>query len=133
MDEYNCNPYAFTNFCVKKNHSILLCGINNFIINNCSPLTNMYWDHFQETPPMSSYLVAFFVGDFYAIKTPTVGVYTHKSYIGQTVYIANKAAKLLEAMENFTGVDYMMPKIDLLAVPDFSIGAMENWGLNTYR
>lgn len=95
--------------------------------------TDMYWDHFQETPPISPYLVAFFVGEFYAMKTRTIGIYTHKRYVGQAAYMANKAPLLLEAMENFTGVDYDLPKLDLLAIPDFSAGAMENWGLNTYR
>lgn len=82
---------------------------------------------------MSTYLVAFFVGEFYAIKTRYVGVYTHKDYVSQAEYIASKAPKLLEAMENYTGIEYMIPKLDLLAIPDFMAGAMENWGLNTYR
>jgi len=93
----------------------------------------MVWDHFQETPPISTYLVAFFVGDFYAMKTRNVAIYTHASYIGQAEYMANKSSYLLEAMEEYTGVDYLLPKLDLLAVPDFAAGAMENWGLNTYR
>lgn len=95
--------------------------------------TKMYWDHFQQTPPISTYLVAFFVGEFYALKSHNIGVYTHRDYVNQTAYIAEESPKLLEAMENFTGVDYMMPKLDLLAIPDFAAGAMENWGLNTYR
>uniref|UniRef100_A0A2H8TGD8 Aminopeptidase N n=1 Tax=Melanaphis sacchari TaxID=742174 RepID=A0A2H8TGD8_9HEMI len=95
--------------------------------------TNMYWDHYTETPPISTYLVAFFVGEFYAMKTRNIGVYTHKRYVKQAEYIAEKSPKLLEAMENFTGVDYTLPKLDLLAIPDFAAGAMENWGLNTYR
>lgn len=82
---------------------------------------------------MSTYLVAFFVGDFYVMKTRNVGVYTHESYINQAQYITSKSLRLIEAMENFTGVEYMLPKLDMLAIPDFSAGAMENWGLNTYR
>lgn len=93
----------------------------------------MYWDHFQETPPISTYLIAFFVGEFYAMTTRTIRVYTHESFISQAKYVADESPKLLEAMENFTGVYYTLPKLDLLAIPDFSAGAMENWGLNTYR
>jgi len=93
----------------------------------------MYWDHYMETPPISTYLVAFFVGEFYAMKTRNIGIYTHRRYVKQAEYIADKSPKLLEAMEKFTGVDYTLPKLDLLAIPDFAAGAMENWGLNTYR
>lgn len=93
----------------------------------------MYWDYFEETPPISTYLVAFFVGEFYAIKTRNIGIYTPKNYVNQANYIANESPNLLEAMKNFIGIDYSLPKLDLLAIPDFSAGAMENWGLNTYR
>lgn len=95
--------------------------------------TSMYWDHYQETPPVSTYLVAFFVGEFYALKTRNVAVYARQSYVFQAEYVAQKSSKMLEAMEYFTGVDYPLPKLDLLAIPDFKAGAMENWGLNTYR
>lgn len=82
---------------------------------------------------MSSYLVAFFVGEFYAIKTRSIGIFTHRSRVSQAEYIANVSPKLLKAMEDFTGMEYPLPKLDLLAIPDFAAGAMENWGLNTYR
>lgn len=82
---------------------------------------------------MPTYLVAFFVGEFYAMKTRTLGIYTHSKYISQAEYIADESPRLLEAMENYTGISYMLPKLDLLAIPDFAAGAMENWGLNTYR
>ncbi|XP_022172013.1 aminopeptidase N-like [Myzus persicae] len=95
--------------------------------------TDMFWDHYKETPPISTYLVAFFVGEFYAMKTRNIGIYTHRLYVRQAEYIADEAPKLLKAMEEFTGVDYTLPKLDLLAIPDFAAGAMENWGLNTYR
>lgn len=94
----------------------------------------MYWDHYQETPPLSTYLVGFFVGEYNGVKTMNnIAVYTHMSYLRQTEYLVNESPKLLQEMENFTGVDYMLPKLDILAIPDFSAGAMENWGLNAYR
>lgn len=93
----------------------------------------MFWDHFQETPPISTYLVAFFVGEFYTLKQSKIGVYTHRNSVSQTEYIANKSPILLEAMENYTRVNYTLPKLDFLAIPDFSSSAMENWGLITYK
>ncbi|XP_025405726.1 aminopeptidase N-like isoform X2 [Sipha flava] len=116
----------------RRSHEI---SLSNMPLLNSTKIegTDMYWDHFQETPPISPYLVAFFVGEFYAMKTRTIGIYTHRKYVTQAAYIADTSPLLLEAMENFIGVDYELPKLDLLAIPDFSAGAMENWGLNTYR
>ncbi|XP_050519995.1 uncharacterized protein LOC126893642 [Daktulosphaira vitifoliae] len=94
----------------------------------------MFTDHFEQTPLMSPYLLAMFVGEFEGRSAgQNINVYTHPDYLNQTTYIVHKAASLLKAMEIYTGVDYALKKIDLLAIPDFEAGAMENWGLNTYR
>lgn len=99
---------------------------------NYSPDNNTVY--FNETQPMSTYLAAIYVGKFVPDKNGSrITVYTHKEMIGQTEYIAREAPKHLEVLEKYTKIDYMLPKMDLLAIPDFSAGAMENWGINTYR
>ncbi|XP_026820838.1 aminopeptidase N-like [Rhopalosiphum maidis] len=90
--------------------------------------------YFSETPPMSTYLAAIYVGEFVPDKNNSkITVYTHKGMKEQTEYIATEAPKHLKVLEEYTAIDYMLPKMDLLAIPDFKAGAMENWGLNTYR
>jgi len=90
--------------------------------------------YFSETPPMSTYLAAIYVGEFVPDKDNSkITVYTHKGMKEQTEYIATEAPKHLKVLEEYTAIDYMLPKMDLLAIPDFMAGAMENWGLNTYR
>jgi aminopeptidase N len=83
---------------------------------------------------MSSYLVAIYVGEFIPNRFDSqITIYTHKTYINQTSYIGAEAPKHLNALSDYTGIKYTLPKMDLLAVPDLSFGAMENWGINTYR
>lgn len=90
--------------------------------------------YFQETPPMSSYLAAIYIGEFVPDKNNShITVYTHKGMSNQTAYVASEAPKHLKVLEEYTAINYMLPKMDLLAIPDFSAGAMENWGINTYR
>ena len=48
-------------------------------------------------------------------------------------YAVKCAVRCLELYEDYFGVDYPLPKCDMVALPDFAMGAMENWGLVTYR
>ncbi|XP_022165263.1 aminopeptidase N-like [Myzus persicae] len=90
--------------------------------------------NFSETPLMSTYLAAIYVGQFVPNQNDSkITIYTHETVKDQTEYVATEAPKHLKALEEYTGINYMLPKMDLLAIPDFRAGAMENWGLNTYR
>lgn len=90
--------------------------------------------YFEVTPLMSTYLAALYVGDFVPNKyNSTITVYTQPQYSNQTFYVSNDAPKHLSVLEEYTGINYMLQKMDLLAIPDFKAGAMENWGMNTYQ
>jgi aminopeptidase 2 len=108
---------------------------------------------FQTTPPMSSYLVAFVVADLARYVAPNstaprddserdqagspprvaISVYSTHETINQTHYAGLIARQALAQFESIFKVDYPLPKMDLVAIPDFSAGAMENWGLITFR
>lgn len=87
---------------------------------------------------MPTYLVAFCVFEFKSIsnKDGSFRVWGREDVIKkQGQYIFDKGEKILAKLSEYMGIDYyqMLPKMDLVAVPDFDAGAMENWGMNTYR
>ncbi|EPY73395.1 endoplasmic reticulum aminopeptidase 1 [Camelus ferus] len=95
-------------------------------------------DHFDVTVKMSTYLVAFIVSDFKSVSKMTksgvkVSVYAVPDKINQADYALDAAVTLLEFYEDYFSIPYPLPKQDLAAIPDFQSGAMENWGLTTYR
>lgn len=53
--------------------------------------------------------------------------------LGQGRYALEVGPKILRYFEDYFGIKFPLPKIDMVALPDFSAGAMENWGLITYR
>uniref|UniRef100_A0A8D1Q9F4 Aminopeptidase n=1 Tax=Sus scrofa TaxID=9823 RepID=A0A8D1Q9F4_PIG len=95
-------------------------------------------DHFDVSVKMSTYLVAFIVSDFKSISKMTksgvkVSIYAVPDKINQANYALDAAVTLLEFYEDYFSIPYPLPKQDLAAIPDFQSGAMENWGLTTYR
>ncbi|XP_045230841.1 puromycin-sensitive aminopeptidase isoform X3 [Macaca fascicularis] len=93
---------------------------------------------FARTPVMSTYLVAFVVGEYDFVETRSkdgvcVRVYTPVGKAEQGKFALEVAAKTLPFYKDYFNVPYPLPKIDLIAIADFAAGAMENWGLVTYR
>jgi aminopeptidase N len=98
---------------------------------------NLVEDSFEITPLMSTYLVAFIVSDFKALSLNDdhhlYRIWVKGEAITQAGYSMTVSPGIIEFMENFTSINYKFPKLDQAAVPDFAAGAMENWGLVTYR
>lgn len=93
---------------------------------------------FDETVRMSSYLVAFTVCDFKTMSARTkdgihVRVLVPSDQQNQAEYALFSATALLTYFQDFFNITYPLSKLDLMAVPDFAAGAMENWGLITFR
>lgn len=93
---------------------------------------------FETTPVMSSYLLAFVVGeiDFKQATTNsgiTVRTYATPDNVKLTDFALDTAVKCLEFYEQYFDIKYPLDKCEMIALPDFSSGAMENWGLITYR
>lgn len=94
---------------------------------------------FETTPKMSTYLLAFCVGHFHKRSKKTEHGIKVTSFCAlnqdpKTLDFANEiAADSLDYYDQQFGIKYPLPKLDQVAIPDFEAGAMENWGLVTYR
>ncbi|XP_051920250.1 aminopeptidase N-like [Hippocampus zosterae] len=95
---------------------------------------------FEPTAKMSTYLLAFIVSNFSYIESTQqngvkVRVWARRKAIeaGHGDYALNITGKILQFYEHYYNIPYPLPKTDQVALPDFQAGAMENWGLVTYR
>ncbi len=92
---------------------------------------------FAPTPKMSTYLVAFLVGDFACTSGQSEGVpirvCSTPDKVKLTPFALGAAEHFLTYYDNYFGIKYPMQKLDLIAIPDFEAGAMENFGAITYR
>ncbi len=92
---------------------------------------------FEKTPIVSTYLIYLGVGEFEylsgKIGKVQIRVVTTKGNKSKGRFSLELGKKLLASYEKYFGIKYPLPKLDLIAVPDFAAGAMENWGAITFR
>ncbi|XP_064404394.1 aminopeptidase Ey-like [Halichondria panicea] len=103
---------------------------------------SMVTTHFQSSVKMSTYLVAFIVSDFECMgvnitenrsQPLRIRVCSNPLIVDKTEYALRVAMDVIQFYERRFNISYPLPKQDLFAIPDFAAGAMENWGLITYR
>ncbi len=111
-------------------------------LSNMPPVSDAVLDgrrvvSFQETPKMSSYLLAVFAARLES-RTRKVGktvltVWAAPDQIAQADFALDAGENALKYLNSYFGLPYMLPKLDMVAAPDFASGAMENWGAILYR
>ena len=115
-----------------------LIRISNEKVLNESSENNRTTTKFVDSMRMSTYLVAFVIGPLEVTKigkseTTEVGIVHRPGFSDQTAYAGAAAIKILDFFEEYYGINYPGSKLDLIAVPDFAMGAMENVGAVTFR
>jgi aminopeptidase N len=112
-------------------------GNTNIVSDTPGPIAGEHTIAFARTPKMSTYLVAFLVGDFQCLSGQSDGVPIRACATPDKVQLAQFALSgaefFLHYYDDYFGIKYPMPKLDMIAIPDFEAGAMENFGAITYR
>ncbi|MDB4281527.1 M1 family metallopeptidase [Paraglaciecola sp.] len=125
-------PYQVTVMSPEK-HTVL----SNTLVNKRTVKDGWQTVEFNKTKPMPTYLVALAVGELDAYDIPNLSVpgkiYTPKGQSQRTKFAAKNTAGILQNLESYFGSAYPYQKLDFVAVPNFTFGAMENVGLVTYR
>ncbi|MEO7165818.1 MAG: M1 family metallopeptidase [Spartobacteria bacterium] len=111
-------------------------GVSNMPIEEEKKIEGGKEVRFAQTPSMSSYLVVLCAGELDAIESEQDGVklrvVTTKGKAEMGRYALESEAKIMHYFNEYFGVPYPLPKLDLIAVPGGFGGAMENWGGITY-
>jgi alanyl aminopeptidase len=125
-------PYQVTVMSPEK-HTVL----SNTLVKKRTVKDGWQTVEFNKTKPMPTYLVALAVGELDSYDIPNLSVpgkiYTPKGQAQRTKFAAKHTAVILQNLENYFGSSYPYEKLDFVAVPNFTFGAMENVGLVTYR
>jgi len=112
-------------------------AISNMPVKTKKKTGNKTTYHFQKTPLVSTYLIYLGVGEFEYLTGRAgkiqIRVVTTKGNTSKGKFSLELGKKLLTSYEKYFGIKFPLPKLDLIAVPDFAAGAMENWGAITFR
>ncbi|XP_032874746.1 glutamyl aminopeptidase [Amblyraja radiata] len=112
--------------------------LSNMPVEKEEPVGDLKKTTFQKSVPMSTYLVCFAVHQFdYIEKKSSRGIplriYVQPKQRHTAEFAANTTKLIFDYYETYFNFNYSLPKLDMIAIPDFGTGAMENWGLITYR
>lgn len=113
--------------------------LSNTFAKSKSKNGKLYTTTFETTPIMSPYLLAFVTGEMHSVEDKTKSGTPVRSWSSIAIpkkmlsYSVDEAVKILEFFEKYFGVRYPLKKYDQVALPDFDAGAMENWGMSTFR
>lgn len=115
-----------------------LVALSNMQIIGEKKVDNLIEYLYADTPIVSTYLIAYVVGDLEFLETSTkegvkVRVYAVKGQGQRGKFALDVASRTLSFFTKYFDCAYPLPKMDLVALPDFAAGAMENWGLVTFR
>eukprot|EP01038_Epipyxis_sp_PR26KG_P009699 gene9699-13056_t len=93
---------------------------------------------FHTSPKMSTYLLAWAIGEFDFVEGSTKGgvsirVFSPPGRAEQGLFALDVGIRSLDFYDAFFKVPYPLPKLDMICITEFAMGAMENWGLVTYR
>jgi aminopeptidase N len=111
--------------------------VSNMPVASTEPKNGLVTTRFQPSPRMSSYLLHFSIGDFERITrsgegsaaATTIGIVSRRGTAAQGQFALDSAATLLDYYNDYFGIPYPLPKLDLIAVAgSSSVAAMENWG-----
>lgn len=135
-------PAMKATFQITIGHKDKYKAISNMPLESTEPIKEKpgwIWSKFENSVPMSTYLVAYIVSDFDYRTSPqlnnnvTFRIWSRHDAINQVDFAKSVGPKVLDFYEKFFNIPYPLPKQDMVAIPDFNAGAMENWGLITYR
>lgn len=85
-------------------------------------MSGFYWDEFEESKPMSTYLLAFVVSDFKNLTDGRFSVWARPNALESARYALEVGSKILTFFEDYFNIKYPLPKLDMIALPDFSAG-----------
>ncbi|XP_029346688.1 aminopeptidase N [Acyrthosiphon pisum] len=134
-------PEYKATFKIRLSHKKGLTSISNMkCMNqiNCPSNSDYVVDEFEESPPMSTYLVVYMVSDFVYTEANSENdqvkyrVICKKDLAYQTEFAINLGPKVLKYYEDYFDEKFPLHKQDMATIPDFLSGSMENWGLATF-
>ncbi|XP_023649534.2 glutamyl aminopeptidase-like isoform X1 [Paramormyrops kingsleyae] len=132
-------PNRKATFTISITHDRAYSALSNMPVQKTEEVPgNKIKSSFEKSVPMSTYLVCFAVHQFVSVERNSsrgipLRIYAQPLQINTANYAADTTKIIFDYFETYFNMKYSMPKLDKIAIPDFGTGAMENWGLITYR